>query len=301
MNNLKQAPLNKNRSYTACVSAAHKMFFDNIKTIFRHTWAYAMAYALSIALFLLFSANYQVDRLSASTLAGIFISLMIMVCAQIAYFARTMMLVDNQPMKWNVIRCVKIVLWYTLLTVIIATATIILIYIIIKGRPVYNPDTLVALFMTLASAAVIAACFTLPYIYVVTKYFMESDSKFRKLIFKSYKTGIRHWGFIFTTILITALCVAVCAFFVSIPALVIMTANMQSAAGVSQLGDPVGLPSYFSALEFIVISLSSFISAYINIFVVFVYYFMYGSIETREKEKSNFLNNSHETAENTVG
>lgn len=300
MNSLKQAPLNKNRSYTACISAAHRMFFDNIKPIFRHTWIYAMAYSLSFALYLSFSASHQVDRLSASALACVFISFMIMACAQIAYFARTMMLVDNQPMRWNVIRCIKIALWYTCLTVIIATATAILIYIITRGQPISNPDTLATLFLTLVSAVVIAACFMLPYIYVATKYVMEPDSKLRKLVFKSYKTGIRHWGFIFTTILITTLCVAVCAFFVSIPMLIIMMANIQSAVGVSLQGDPAGLPSYFNALKFIVISLSSFICAYINIFVVFVYYFMYGSIETREKEKSNFLNNSHKTTGNTV-
>lgn len=300
MNSLKQAPLNKNRSYTACISAAHRMFFDNIKPIFRHTWIYAMAYALSFALYLSFSASHQVDRLSASALACVFISFMLMACAQIAYFARTMMLVDNQPMKWNVIRFIKIALWYTCLTVIIATATAILIYIITRGQPISNPDTLAALFLTLVSAVVIAACFMLPYIYVATKYVMEPDSKLRKLVFKSYKTGIRHWGFIFTTILITTLCVAVCAFFVSIPMLIIMMADIQSAVGVSLLGDPAGLPSYFSVLKFIVVSLSSFICAYINIFVVFVYYFMYGSIETREKEKSDFLNNSHKTTGNTV-
>ena len=38
MNNLKQEFLNKSRSYTACISASHRMLFDNIRAIFRHTW-----------------------------------------------------------------------------------------------------------------------------------------------------------------------------------------------------------------------------------------------------------------------
>jgi hypothetical protein len=101
--------------------------------------------------------------------------------------------------------------------------------------------------------------------------------------------GWRYWGFIFITLLLAALCAAVCMFFVSIPMLIISMANTLSAIGVGYMGDPSGLPSYFSVLQYVVVALSSFICLYVYVFVIFVCYFMYGSIETREKERKEFL------------
>ena len=37
MGNLKQASISKSRSYTACLSEAHRMLFDNIRSIFSRT------------------------------------------------------------------------------------------------------------------------------------------------------------------------------------------------------------------------------------------------------------------------
>ena len=58
-----------------------------------------------------------------------------------------------------------------------------------------------------------------------------------------------------------------------------------SVYGVNTLGDPIGLPSYFVIIQSVVFVLTFFIWSYINIFTIFVSYFLYGSIKTREKEK----------------
>ena len=52
MDNLKQAVINKSRSYTACLSEAHRMLFDNIRVIFNRTWAYSLVLAMVSALYL---------------------------------------------------------------------------------------------------------------------------------------------------------------------------------------------------------------------------------------------------------
>ena len=117
------------------------------------------------------------------------------------------------------------------------------------------------------------------------KYVMEPETKLRRIIFKSYATGLRHWGLVFTALFLAALCVALCALLVSIPLFIVIAADSMSVYGVNVLGDPTGLPSYFTTIQVIVFALTFFIWAYINIFTVFVCYFLYGSIETREKEK----------------
>ena len=43
MENLKQSAISKSRSYTACLSEAHRMLFDNIKLIFSRSWMYCAA------------------------------------------------------------------------------------------------------------------------------------------------------------------------------------------------------------------------------------------------------------------
>ena len=60
---------------------------------------------------------------------------------------------------------------------------------------------------------------------------------------------------------------------------------IMSVYGVNTLGDPIGLPSYFVIIQSVVFVLTFFIWSYINIFTIFVSYFLYGSIKTREIEK----------------
>lgn len=290
MNNLKQESLNKSRSYTACISASHKMLFDNIRTIFKHTWLYALLLALSMSMMSMFYIKALIGGgYSSSSFICLVVSLLLVVCFQVGYTSRVLMLLNCQTMMWNVKRYLRLILLYLCVSFAVSAIQWILMYLVIGGTTSVPSDKMPVTMLLIACSSLFFACVLLPYVYVFMKYMMEPESKLSKLLFKVYKTGLRYWGFIFITLLLAFLCVAVCMFFVSIPMLVITMANTLSVMGVSYLGDSSGLPSYFDFLQYMIVAVSSFICLYINIFIIFVFYFMYGSIETREKERKDFL------------
>lgn len=290
MNGLKQEILNKSRSYTACISASHRMLFDNIRVIFKHTWLYTLLFALSIALMSMFYIKAIMNDSYESSYFICFVSSLVLVaCFNVGYVSRVVMLVNNNAFKWNIIRCIRLLLLYLCFSVIIAAAQWVLVYLVV-GRDVYATWSNLSVTLVLISCFYLfVACVLLPYSYVFVKYMMEPKSKLLKLMFKVYKTGWRYWGFIFITLLLASLCAAVCVFLISIPMLIITLADTLSSIGVGYMGDSSGLPDYFNILQYIVVSVTSFICLYVNVFMIFVCYFMYGSIETREKERKDFL------------
>lgn len=289
MNILKQVQLNKSRSYTNCISAAVAMFFDNTKAIFRHVWAYALAYAI---LFSAYSVLYAKTMLYGETpmiSIAVYAVAVLLLCANVAYGSRVMMMLNNQKMRWNIMRCIHITLVFIAL-LLVWVAVCWAIALCFSGEAAATkPDVVSYWLLGVAAFSVVFACLLLPLNYVLMKYLIETGSKLHKIIKKSYITGLRHWGFIFVTMLLTVLCVAVCGTLISMPTVIVLVANSVSVIGVQQFGDPTGLPSWFSFLQFGVTVLSAFIGMFINIFVVFVMYFMYGSVEERVKEKTEYL------------
>lgn len=290
MNNLKQEFLNKSRSYTACISASHRMLFDNIRAIFRHTWLYTLLLAMSIALLSLFYTRALTDGgYTHPSYTLLMVSAVLVACFHVGYVSRIFMLLGHQSMKWNLVRCIRLLGVYLCIMAIVSVVQWGLVYLVIGTGPFVPLYKMPVIACVIIGVSLFFSCVLLPYVYVFVKYLMEPDSKLSKILLKAYKVGWRYWGFIFITLLLAALCAAVCMFFVSIPMLIISMANTLSAIGVGYMGDPSGLPSYFSVLQYVVVALSSFICLYVYVFVIFVCYFMYGSIETREKERKEFL------------
>lgn len=288
MDAIKQAQLKKSRSYTACIAEAYRMFFNNIRQIFRHTWLFSLICALSIALYSSLYINSVFNDEGQIVHYDVLLSFILMVGASIAFYARVMMLVNGQTMKMNTIKGVKVTLLGIIITFILSLFIGITAYTM-GDTSLVKPESVKIFTMALIVITVIFALMALPLVFVVMKYFIDRDSRLHKIFFASYKTGLRHWGFIFTTCLITFLLATACSLLVSMPTLIILTANSLSVAGVKLIGDPSGLPSSFCAIRFATITATSFICLYINIFTIFVYYFIYGSIDTRENERKEYL------------
>ncbi len=285
MNNLKQEPLDKSRSYASCISAAHKMLFDNIKPIFKHTWMYVAAYSILQSVLYDYYSKALSSDITVMTVIGLWLLALVVLCAEVAYYARVMGIIDNQKMRWNINRCVNLAILFLCFGIIIT----LLIGALLGVLHLLSQDnTFVGTAANIVLIIVIMALL-LPYHYVSIKYLMEPESKMRHLVFKSYKTGLRYWLTIFTTLLLTYLCIAVCAIIISIPMSIVIVVQGLSIYGVNYLADPAGLPSYFVVLQLVVVALTSFIFLYVNMFLVFVCYFMYGNIETREKERIEYL------------
>ena len=215
MNNLKQESLNKSRSYTACISASHRMLFDNIRTIFKHTWLYALLLALSMSMMSMFYIKALIGGgYSSSSFICLVVSLLLVVCFQVGYTSRVLMLLNCQTMMWNVKRYLRLILLYLCVSFAVSAIQWILVYLVIGGTTSVPSDKMPVTMLLIACSSLFFACVLLPYVYVFMKYMMEPESKLSKLLFKVYKTGLRYWGFIFITLLLAFLCVAVCMFFV---------------------------------------------------------------------------------------
>ncbi len=285
MGNLKQASISKSRSYTACLSEAHSMLFDNLHKIFSRTWIYSLVMALVSAVYLSLYVHVMLYGNNNGLTIALCVSSLALLSAEIAYYAKVMNLLNGRPMRWNIARCANIAACYIAFCVVLAFVSAFVVYGTVMAKQPVTLAEIQPLLYTIGGVSVIIMLLLLPFIYVAMKYLMEPESKFVGIIFKAYKTGLRHWGLIFTTLFIATLCASICALLVSIPMLIVLIANALSVYGVNFIGDPTGLPQYFTAIQFVVYALTFFIWAYVNIFIIFVCYFLYGSIATREKEK----------------
>ncbi|MDO4159723.1 MAG: hypothetical protein Q4D41_04635 [Prevotellaceae bacterium] len=290
--NIKQIETIKNRSYTACVSESFRIMSGNIKTIFFHTWLYALILSLAIAFYASFITQLTFKGYDMALSIGVLVSVIVMICAEVLYYARTMTLLNHQTFKKNNIRCAKIMCLYIGFSILIGIIYSILAFILLGDKPTISLDD--PMLLVFPAISLVIMLVTLPYIYVFMKYLSEPETKLRKLVLRAYKIGFRHWGFIFAALFLAGLCAAVCGTIVSIPLLIVLSANTISVIGVRYLADPIGLPSYFPVLQFFVYFLTSFVYMYINIFILFTCNLIYGSIEAKEKERKEFLLNKQQ-------
>ncbi len=127
MNNLKQAAINKSRSYISCLSEAHRMLFDNIRQIFSKTWIFVLVLSILSATYFSIHIHAMLYGTNTALTTGICITAVATLCAQVVYLARVMFLINGRPMIWNIKRCTNITACYIgfcfILTLIYAAIT----------------------------------------------------------------------------------------------------------------------------------------------------------------------------------
>jgi hypothetical protein len=128
----------------------------------------------------------------------------------------------------------------------------------------------------------------LPLVHVHMHYLTTRDTSLFHLLGTDFGQGLRRWGYIFVVLFVTLLIIVLVAFITTLPACILIIANMQSQMGVAQ-GDAMGMPSYISWLTTIVFAAASFIQAYAMMAILFPAYYMSGAIENKENEKKNTI------------
>ncbi len=303
---LKKEELFKSRSHKATIAAAYTTFTSNYKQIFKHTWPFALALALVAPAYMLYGIMHQKDMVSTGYIATNIALLVVFFVVSLAFYARLSMLVNQQNMKWNATRWVKTFLWQLLIFIGIVAITGAISALVAMG---IMPDDNAATVNTDPVAAQVAAneamlkmivfaviitlllsLLTMPYLPVLMKYVADPTSKIRKLFFKQYGVYMHYWGYIFITLLITTICVGLVTFVIALPMIIIMLASHISHMGVVN-GDAAGVPAYFPWMAYGVGVLTYFIYIFINVFTFFVIYYIYGSIEAKEKDKKNSITN----------
>ena len=293
----------KSRGYRATIKAAYNLFTENYKVILRHVWPYALALAVILGFFILnqFKTLGQMPSLGNLLVASAL--MIITIAAEIAFYSKAMMLLNKQSFTWNILRFVKATLWLILLMVVLSLIVggIAAAFGYFStgatdaaGIPQTDPMILmqqqqmlyVKRMMVAMVVMTVLSLLLLPIVYVYMKYFVESDSHFHKIFFKGWKTGMKHWGYIFLTLLVVTICVGVVSLIISLPLIILFTAYGFSIQGVA-LGDDPGIPGYFTTLAYGVSVVAYFIYAILMLFIMFVSYYIYGSIEAKEQEKRN--------------
>ncbi len=292
MEGLKKEELMKRRGYIATMEAAYRFVADNFKTILKVMWPYFLITSIVLGIYFILQLNTSMKMMSDPTdISGSLAALALLPILFIAYlfiYGKLLTLYNDQSVGWNMLRYIKLTLWLAL----IFTVALIIFFTFIFSLGGFNDEQsatgdVISLGKTLLLGLLfsfIAVAILLPYIYVSMKYVVETKSHFRHLIFKGWLKGMRHWGYIFVTTLLLYICLAIIGIIIYIPLYICGMAFYMSANGMAQ-GDPSGVPSYFTILVFLIIVLTYFVYLFISVYAFTVFYYMYGNIETYEREK----------------
>lgn len=294
---LKKEELMKNRGYSATLGAGYHLLADNFKAIFRQTWAYALLYALVIGGWTVLMGAMR-EEPSPLLGVGVLALVIAIIVADIFLYAKVCEMLNQQSMRWNVGRFTKVVFFWVALAIaigIVFTAVILLMGLaqgtpdaaMMKDATTMTPDQsmgVLKMFAVVGLLTVVAMAFVLPLLYPLLKYLMEPDKKLFSTMFGCYGRGLRHWGYIFVCILLLSLCIGIVSLVLCLPMYVVQMVQNLNQAGILG-GDESGLPGWFGWLNFGVSTATYFVYVYISILEFFVAYYIYGSIETRIRER----------------
>jgi hypothetical protein len=132
--------------------------------------------------------------------------------------------------------------------------------------------------------SVVIALLLVPFAFSYTKYLVDTESRLRQVFGSSYKQGLRHWGYIFAIIVLSSLLMTVVILVVCLPLIIVYVATAMNMQGMAQ-GDPSGMPGGFGWLVYFVSAATYFVLSFVLVFFAFVAYYMYGTVESRQKER----------------
>ena len=169
------------------------------------------------------------------------------------------------------------IVWTVLGTIIFVASTYLLISIDwIKSLPASTFGVLlVAIYMCMF---LLMSIIMSPYIYSVSKFAINNNSKFKNVIGSDYAIGYKKLGYLFSIFLLLILVGAIVCSFLCIPGIVTNIATNINNFGVMQ-GDESGIPNHFQWLNFLATVISTFIIQYVFLWVMFVFLYAFGNVE----------------------
>ena len=293
---MKHEELMKNRSYAKTIKAAWKVFNNNFATIFRHLWVYALALAGIIALYVMTAMRISSEPVSISAIITFAFLFILLIGVSAVFAGRADMLINPKSFLWNIGRVLKLYLLELVVMFIIGAivATILLLCLPEQAQLSTQPQDIVSqqhaamnvlkAISVLTVSGIVISLLLLPFVYVSMKYIADTETSLLKIVWSGYKTGMRYWGYIFLTFLIAVIAVFIPSLLISLPNTILNIAVGINDHGVTN-GDPSGLPSYINVLSFSTALVTYFLLAFITVFNLFMAYYLYGTIETRQQER----------------
>lgn len=298
MENESLTRLFKSRSYVACIKAGYNLFTDNFKIIFRSTWVFATLIAIIESVVGIFNnpsiiticVGFIIELLLFFVFSGIIFNQLDNHRKTDAYSALNIRNSRKHVLHFS-LRTIKMMVWCFIFYIPI----MVVVFIAYKFWGIQIMNELYGHVMPwhiiiMTIIGIILFIIYMPMVFVTMKYMMEDGKHFFKTFLHGYVKGFKHLGNVFTTILLAGILTAIAAMVINAPQVIIQTAKSISEQGVTE-GDPAGMPAYFPLLTFIVKLITVFVSQYVELVIVYPIYYMYGSIETQEKEKKQFEEN----------
>ena len=287
--------LYRSRNVSKCVKAAYTLFNTNFKHIFKKLWLPFLVLSMLLAwnlkiYFQSLAFPYGELQPDAFTLVIYGVGGIMSLVAYVWVMANVFNLLNAQGIKANVIKLLKIMVVYLALVVLIS----IIMGIIVAGLLFYfkPEDTTQGLMNSAVLLKVLAICFLLMVviilliipIYYAFMQFMIEDGKLRSTFFPAVKVGFKHWGFLFVVLFVLGLIMSIFISVMMMPVFILTISQVSSMKSMA-MGDPSGLPSYFSWLYFITFVVVYFITMFLVTWGIFVLYYAYGSIKRNEMDR----------------
>lgn len=138
-----------------------------------------------------------------------------------------------------------------------------------------------------ARAVVIGILFTLlpligiPLLNVIMEIMLEEHPK----VGRALKTGFKHWGYLFLTLLMSGLIMMALSLVLAIPLYICIYGIISNHLGMLA-GDPSGLPASFPVILFFVGMLTAFIFLFAQLWQTYAFAYAHGAILSREEYRA---------------
>ncbi len=310
--------LMKARSYRSILAEGYRLYNENFRKLFKASWLMAIIYALCCGAFgTLTSIKLPeltvvlIHQLTAaqdihSDTAQQYVISMTCITALLILAIATMSLATatilnklkehketgtiSAPPSWlktspnMMVRSLK-GSFLTLLILLIPLLLFIGLIAVADGmKPQFVMHHLTTVSVTFFICSIIVALLSPSLFYVLMKYLMEAPCGYWKTLTNNYGRGMRHWGSLFLVFFVSFLLISLIGFVVMLPAYILNYANQLAHQGLL-IGDPLGMPTYMTALTFATFALCNFIQFYVSQVMLVHNYYIYGSIETQETER----------------
>lgn len=318
MDKQKDTTLLKARSYRSILTTGFRLYIENFRRLFKASWQMALLYALccgamgtmatikipeiTLALmqqlavfqgfFLETLKQYGVTLLELSGLVLLAFATETLASATILSKLKEHKETGTITMPLHWLTASPHLMGRTLkgcfLTLFVMALPLLLFFALLAVAEMMSPQFFLRHLMTTIGAfavcTLIALMLELPLMHVLMKYLMEAPCNYWRTLGRNYGRGLSHWGSMFLVFFVSLLMVALFSFIISMPANILQFANQTAQTGLL-MGDPLGMPSYMTALTFVTFTFCSFLNFYVCQTTLVHNYYIYGSIETKEYEK----------------
>ena len=288
-----ETELIKDRSLSSCIKTANNLLGINFAKTIKGTWLPALLFAIMTALFGFFALQ-EISATSLGNPSPTILSYVRSIATWVVslglwayFFASVVTLVSESGLKQNLRRSLAIVGVELIVYLILMAIGIVVVRMVVMSH-LGKPFT--ANFITLVCGVTVAwlllmALIMVPFKYAEMRYLLSPNGSLRRNLIAYYVSGVRGGGLLIGTTFFTVLASVCLGAIIFLPTFILLGARASSLLGELTMNDPSGLPTYFNALLIGSIVLTTFIFMIVMVWTVFVFYYVYGSIEHRRQMK----------------